>query len=91
VRPAAGRPRPGRLPLLSPSLSKLPKLHDLQRTLAQLGIGSLTRPAALALVSAELIAAVGLATSPQETWPRVLVAALAVGFAAAGMRALRLH
>jgi len=74
------------------SLSKLARLRDLQRTLAALGlIEVLTRPAAITVVSAELAAALGLATVPQQAWPRLLAAILAVGFAAVGVRALRLH
>jgi hypothetical protein len=74
---------------LAAGLWKAADLGRLERTLEQLGLArAQVRPAAVAAVGAELVAAAGLLASPAASWPRALVVALAVGFALAGLRAL---
>ena len=71
-------------------LSKAIGLQDFRSTLGRLGINDArTKPVALGVVAAELLAAAGLLISPAQTWPRMLVAALAIAFALAGLTALR--
>lgn len=71
------------------ALSKVLELPDLQRTLERLGTRQTSsRPAALGLVTIEFVTGVALASAPLMAWPRVLVVALAVAFAAAGVKAL---
>jgi uncharacterized membrane protein YphA (DoxX/SURF4 family) len=70
-------------------LSKVLNLGALGQTLGQLGVRrSLARPLAVAIVVAELGAALGLLLLPAAPWPRALVAALTLGFAAAGIAAV---
>jgi hypothetical protein len=71
-------------------LAKAIGVRDFRWTLERLGVKEAhSRPVALGVVAAELLAAAGLLISPALTWPRVLVAALAVAFAVAGVKALR--
>lgn len=70
------------------ALSKILTHRDLTRTISQLGLGSVARPAALIVIGAELLAVTALAIMPSWSWPRVLVALLALSFAGAGIRAL---
>jgi hypothetical protein len=74
---------------LMAGLSKAGDVGRLQRTIEQLGLDrARARPAAVAVVGAELATAVGLLVSPPASWPRALVVALAGGFALAGLKAL---
>lgn len=74
---------------LHAALSKAAGLSIMQDTIEQLGVrGPLSRPAAVAVVAAELLAAVTLLTVPASWWPRVLAGSLAIGFAGAGVWAV---
>ncbi len=71
------------------ALSKVLGLADLRRTFEQLGIPQeLTQSTAAGLIAVELLAGVALAVAPTQSWPRVLVIALAAAFATAGAKAL---
>ncbi|MFI6323374.1 MauE/DoxX family redox-associated membrane protein [Nonomuraea sp. NPDC050556] len=70
------------------ALSKILTHRDLTQTIAKLGPGAAARPATLLVIGAELLAVVGLTVLPGQTWPRVLIALLALCFAGAGIRAL---
>lgn len=70
------------------ALSKIITHHELGQTIAQLGPAALGRPAAIAVISAEMLAVTGLAVAPSAWWPRVLIVLLALAFAGAGIRAL---
>jgi hypothetical protein len=71
-------------------LTKAIGMRDFRWTLERLGIDEAhTAQVGLGVVGAELVAAVGLLISPAQTWPRMLVAALAVTFAFAGLTALK--
>ncbi|MEU0568859.1 MauE/DoxX family redox-associated membrane protein [Nonomuraea sp. NPDC005983] len=70
------------------ALSKIITHHELGQTIARLGPAALARHAAIAVISAEMLAVTGLAVAPSALWPRVLIALLALVFAGAGIRAL---
>lgn len=70
------------------SLSKVPAFGAFGDVLRRLGAGRSAAPAAALVVAGELLAAVALLAAPAAAWPRLLVALLAAGFAAAGVRAL---
>jgi hypothetical protein len=71
------------------ALSKVLDVGALGGTLAQLGVRrSLARPLAASVVMAELVAGLGMLLVPAAPWPRALVAALAIGFAAVGITAV---
>lgn len=70
------------------ALSKILTHRDLTQTISKLGLGTLARPATLLVIGAESLAVAGLTVLPGQTWPRALVALLALSFAGAGIRAL---
>ncbi|MGI5286145.1 MauE/DoxX family redox-associated membrane protein [Nonomuraea polychroma] len=70
------------------ALSKILTHRELGQTIARLGPAALARQGAIAVIVAELLAVAGLATIPSATWPRALIALLALAFAGAGIRAL---
>jgi hypothetical protein len=70
------------------ALSKILTFRDLGRTIGRLGLTAVAEKAAIAVIAAELVAVTGLTVLPSATWPRALIAPLAVAFAGAGIRAL---
>jgi hypothetical protein len=71
------------------ALAKTLALREVVGTLESLGARRVSAlPAAAGVAAAELAAGVSLLVAPAQPWPRVLVVALAVAFAAAGLRAV---
>ncbi|MGH8910293.1 MAG: MauE/DoxX family redox-associated membrane protein [Egibacteraceae bacterium] len=76
----------------SAALSKVLGTADLRRTLERLGVRrAASMPVAIGIIAAELVAGVGLFVVPERPWPRILAAALAIAFAGAGIKALRMR
>ncbi|MQA84602.1 MAG: hypothetical protein GEV03_08265 [Streptosporangiales bacterium] len=76
--------------LLWAGLEKLRAFAAFDTTLAALGLPrGLRRAVGLGVPFAEIITALGVVLLPGQTWPRLAVAGLAAGFAAAGLRGLR--
>ncbi|WP_188195495.1 MauE/DoxX family redox-associated membrane protein [Nonomuraea sp. SYSU D8015] len=76
------------LVFLVAALSKIITHRELGQTIARLGPAALARQGTIAVISAELLAVTGLTAFPSATWPRGLIALLALVFAGAGIRAL---
>jgi len=75
--------------LILAALAKTLALREVTGTLEGLGVRRvLALPAGAGIVAAELAAGAGLLVSPAQVWPRVLVVALAVAFAVAGLWAV---
>lgn len=72
------------------SLSKVLAVRNFQTTLISLGLGeTLAKPAAAGVIVLEFIIGLSLVLVPSRPWPRIVVAVLAIGFAVAGVAALR--
>lgn len=75
--------------LVSAAMLKAQSLSDFQRTLHALGVTSLlARSAALGVIAAEFVIGASLLLVPSSPWPRLALGLLAVGFAAAGVKAI---
>src|SRR5262245_46655784 len=75
---------------LAAGLAKVRAVDGLRDTIERLGASPpLARASAPAVVGVELLTAIALVTMPAAMWPRLSVAVLGIGFAVAGLVAVR--